>query len=267
MNFFELSNKELGKRSGIYKITYKDYIYIGSSKNLYSRLHEHRIKLIGNYHKNPILQNIHNKHGIMCFEVEIVEFCTPEIRIEREKHFIDFFKANVNLKDPVTSQLSEQSRKKLGESVRKGRAEGKYKTKYDFSKIEQYDLWGNYVHTFENITEAINALNISKNEACRLLRGYGKGDIHAGIRLRYAESKTPVKRFDKYYKKIGQHVDFYYVDDEGVEKFAFNSTKTVWEFIADYTIHHPNQQLILIPKAKNSVNLRNPSNEDNANPS
>lgn len=140
MNFFELSNKELGKKSGIYKISYNDHIYIGSSKNLYARLREHRVKLLGQRHKNPILQNIYNKHGILCFNIEIVEFCAPEIRIEREKYFITFYKATANLKDPVTSQLSEQSRKKLGESVKKGRAEGKYKTKYDFSKIEQYDL-------------------------------------------------------------------------------------------------------------------------------
>lgn len=140
MNFFELSSKELGKKSGIYKISYKEHIYIGSSKNLYARLHEHRIDLVGKCHKNPILQNVCNKYGIMCFEVEVVEFCDPEIRIEREKHFIEFYKATANLKDPVTSQLSEQSRKKLGASVRKGRAEGKYKTKYDYSKIEQYDI-------------------------------------------------------------------------------------------------------------------------------
>ena len=267
MNFFELSSKELGKKSGIYKISYKNHIYIGSSKNLYARLHEHRIRLVGHKHRNPILQNIHNKHGIMCFEIEIMEFCAPEIRIEREKYFIEFCKATANLKDPVTSQLSEQSRKKLSESVRKGRLEGKYKTKYDFSKIEQYDLWGNYVQTFKDIEDAILSLNIPRKQAIRLVKGYSKGDIYKGIRLRYQESNVPVKRFDKYYKKLGQHIDFYYINDKNEEEFAFNSTKTVWHFLADYALHHPNQKLILIPRAKNSVNLRTSSLEDNVNPS
>ena len=55
LNFFTLSSKELGKKSGIYKLKNGGHIYIGSSKNLYSRLIEHRTDLIKQNHTNSFL--------------------------------------------------------------------------------------------------------------------------------------------------------------------------------------------------------------------
>ena len=45
----------------------------------------------------------------------------------------------MNLQDPITHELSEQSKLKLSTSIKSGRIQGKYKTKYDFCKIECYD--------------------------------------------------------------------------------------------------------------------------------
>lgn len=61
-------------------------MYIGSSKSLYSRLIEHRTDLLKNKHPNDFLQKVSNKYGIQNINVEILEFCDPQIRINREKY-------------------------------------------------------------------------------------------------------------------------------------------------------------------------------------
>ena len=45
LRFYTLSSKELNNKSGIYKFSAGGHIYIGSSKNLYARLAEHRADL------------------------------------------------------------------------------------------------------------------------------------------------------------------------------------------------------------------------------
>ena len=104
LNFFTLSSKELGKKSGIYKLKNGGHFYIGSSKNLYSRLMEHRTDLVKQVHSNSFLQRVSNKEGVDKFEVEILEYCLPEERTLKEKEWIDKLKPDMNLKDPVTNE-------------------------------------------------------------------------------------------------------------------------------------------------------------------
>lgn len=253
MNLFEICNKELKRKSGIYKISYNDHVYIGSSKNLYSRLMEYKRDLLKGRHSNQILTNIVAKYGIENLVVEIVEYCSPEIRFEREKYYIEFYKADINLKDPITFELSESSRAKLGASVKLGRLHGKYKTKYDYSAIERYDIWGNYVTTYTNIEDAEKAILLNRKEITRLAGGYKKGLIRNGIRLRYAVSSVPVQRFDTNVSRVGEHFDFYYIASDGSEQFAFNDGRKVWQFLAKYTLENPLKPLTLIPKLKDSI--------------
>lgn len=83
-SFFELRHEDISKKSGIYKISTDNHIYIGSSKNLYSRLMEHRIDLINGKHSNQFLQRVCDKYGIENLRIDIIEFCEPEIRLQRE---------------------------------------------------------------------------------------------------------------------------------------------------------------------------------------
>lgn len=84
-----LSSKDLRGRSGIYILHCKTRSYVGSSKSLYDRLLEHRERLFGNKHSNDFLQKAFNKYGVNEFEYQILEYCNPENRIEREKYYID----------------------------------------------------------------------------------------------------------------------------------------------------------------------------------
>jgi hypothetical protein len=223
-----LSAKDLRGKSGIYMISCNSRNYIGSSKSLYDRLLEHRQKLLNNKHSNDFLQKAFNKYGIDSFNYEIIEFCLPEDRIIREKHFINTLKPDFNLQlDPIDKTLSVYSKQKLSKSVLQGRANGKYKTKYDYCTVEVYNYFGNYVTSYKNKEEAAEKLNISKKIVQKLTSGYKKGLSRKGIRLRYANSKVPVTKFEIDPKYLGHHFDFYY---DG--KFAFSSVKNVWEFLS-----------------------------------
>lgn len=228
-SILQLSAKTLKNQSGIYKINCLNRFYIGSSKSLYSRLLEHRQKLINGYHSNDFLQKAFNKHGIQKFTVEILEFCDPIIRIEREKYYIDTLKPDFNLQlDPVLKTLSVYSKQKLSKSILKGRLKGKYKTKFDCTPIEVYDYLGNYVITYDNKETAAKELGITTKTVQTLAGAYLKGRARQGIRLRYSNSKAPVKKFDIDPNYLGRHFDFYYKD-----QFAFNSVKNVWQFFAE----------------------------------
>ena len=231
-SILQLSAKELRHKSGIYMLSCNNRFYVGSSKTLYDRLLEHRQKLLNNKHSNDFMQNAFNKYGINSFEYEILEFCLPENRILREKYYIDTLKPDFNLQlDPVSKTLSLYSRQKLSKSVLKGIEEGKYKNKFDYCTVEVYDYFGNYIKSFKDKDEASEKLNITKKDVQRLASGYVKGLSKNGIRLRYSDSKTQIKKFNIDPKYLGKHFDFYC---DGV--VAFNSVKDVWKFLSEQVL-------------------------------
>jgi group I intron endonuclease len=87
------SNHNL-KEPVIYKITYENTLYVGSSFKIESRVKSHTNDLNKNKHHNKRLQNIYNKYGDI-FKIEILENCTKENISEKEQYYIDHFK-NLN---------------------------------------------------------------------------------------------------------------------------------------------------------------------------
>jgi len=80
----------LNGKCGVYSIinTVNGIKYVGSAIDLYSRLTHHRRALELNQHENPHLQNSWNFYGGDKFEWDILEFCTPEVRILHEHHTV-----------------------------------------------------------------------------------------------------------------------------------------------------------------------------------
>lgn len=278
LRFYTLSSKELNNKSGIYKLSAGGHVYIGSSKNLYARLAEHRSDLKENRHSNNFLQKVYNKYGIENMQIDIVEFCDPDNRINRESFWIKELNADMNLQDPVSRKLSEISKQKLSKSIKKGLSEGKYKTKYDYCDIEAYDYFGNYIKTFKSRSELSNEYGFTNKEIQELASGYKKGSSKNGIRLRYSISDVPVQSFEINPNFIGNHYVFFYINESGEEEFAFSSVKNCWKFFGE---HANLKEIKIIPKLRclvtqdypgkrgktNSVNLETSSNEDNPNPS
>ena len=133
----------------------------------------------------------------------------------------------MNLKDPITSKLSEASKAKLSASVRKGLTEGKYKKPEDFCEIESYDVFGNFIKTYANLEEASKQTGLTIKDIKECASGYKKGRLSHGIRFRYSISKVPVQTFYFNEKYVGKYFSFNYIDENGEEKFAFNDCRDV----------------------------------------
>lgn len=268
MNFYELSFKELGNKSGVYKLSVANHIYVGSSKSLYHRLIEHRRDLSKDEHPNQFLQNVCNKYGIANINIEILEYCTPEDRIVNEAKWIKKLNADLNFKDPQTNKLSEYSKQKLSKSIKEGRLAGKYKTKFDLHEVECYDYFGDYVCTFIDKTDAAEKLNIDTKTVHRLASGYKKGVTINGIRLRYSDSTVPVQSFEINTQYLGKHYNFYYKDENGNEQIAFTSIKDIYPFLAKQLVQKK-ESITIYPKLKlrESGKLLTDNAEDNPNPS
>lgn len=81
--------------SGIYKITTPDgSFYIGGSKNLKRRWREHRNDLKRGDHACKPLQA--KTDDVSNLEFDVVEYCTEDALVEREQHYIDTLRPNLN---------------------------------------------------------------------------------------------------------------------------------------------------------------------------
>lgn len=79
-------------KSGVYQIVNESngMIYIGSSKNMHTRIIQHKSDLRNGRHKNPKLQNAFDKYGESNFRFAIIEYVDNENNLfMREQHHID----------------------------------------------------------------------------------------------------------------------------------------------------------------------------------
>ena len=70
-------------KSGIYRVTnlVNGKVYIGSAINLRRRKQEHFSMLKRNRHSNNYLQNSYNKHGIVNFNFEVIEYVEDKTKL------------------------------------------------------------------------------------------------------------------------------------------------------------------------------------------
>ena len=106
-NFSTLKNK-----SGIYKISCNKHFYIGSSKNLKSRMIDHKKILKANRHYNKFIQRVYDKYGFKKMEISILEFCEIDILTEREQYYYDLWECGVS-KDIAKEILNDTLKQKL----------------------------------------------------------------------------------------------------------------------------------------------------------
>lgn len=85
-------------RCGIYSIVnlVTQCLYVGSSINIPKRLASHKSYLRRGKHGNSHLQRSYNKHGIDAFQFRALEFCSPEVLLDREQHYFDILKPQFN---------------------------------------------------------------------------------------------------------------------------------------------------------------------------
>lgn len=135
-------NKKYNK-AGVYLIQIGNKLYVGSSScSVGSRLITHRLRLRKNSHENIIMINSFNKYGEVNTHFKLLEFCTPEESVIREKFYIDTLKPELNIElDPVL-QNSE----------------------YKCKKVYQYTLKGDFLSEYRSAADAERALDKSNSK-------------------------------------------------------------------------------------------------------
>lgn len=147
--------------------------YIGSSKDVYHRLHKHKTQLKKGIHSNPYLQNVWNKDNIslVCF---MLEECNYEKLIEREQHWIDKINPEYNLNKDIfpTYIPSEETKQKISEYSKQMWKDKKFTNVY--TKVKVYKLVEEYVGEFNSLKDASNKLGVKYRSIQQSLSGKHK---------------------------------------------------------------------------------------------
>lgn len=154
------------RKSGIYKITINNKIYIGSSVDLYSRYSTHYSRLRRDIHENIHLQRAYNKYDKMfSFEVlETFEEISKKDLLIKEKEYMDLLNPYYNLMTtPHTNELTEDVKQKISTGIKKAYAEGRLINPWSLNGnyIDVYNYEGILLHSNILVKDAVEILNIS----------------------------------------------------------------------------------------------------------
>ncbi len=117
---------EIPKESGIYKFVCANYVYVGSSCNMYVRYNAHLVRLRAGKHYNNIFNRLFAKYGEGSLTFSILEFCVKELLIEREQYWLDYYRGLnaekiMNLTEVVNAPMygkthTEETKRKISEN-------------------------------------------------------------------------------------------------------------------------------------------------------
>lgn len=158
-------------RCGVYSIfnLVNGKRYVGSSVDIYNRLHEHLHNLRNNKAHNKHLQAAWNKYGEECFKFNILEYCDDEAQFQREQYYIDLMHPEYNFAEQVIAtygrELSEETKKQISETLKRKYEIGElsaYLRKDVMIKCYIYNIvdW-TFIHECESLAETRKYINVS----------------------------------------------------------------------------------------------------------
>jgi group I intron endonuclease len=208
--------KLASKNIGIYKITINDKEYIGSSCNIGSRLKHHLWSLENNIHHNRTMQNAWNKYGENNIFYEVVEICSEDDLIIREKYYIDTLNPYMNhILNPVNIVRDETYKQRLSEAAKRSYQEGREVV--NKKTVYKYSLEGDYIESFTSLTDAGNPTAIC---ACCNNRAY----TAEGYRWSYERvDKLPTRKKKYLEKSVVQ------LCTDGIKELKVWDSKTIAE--------------------------------------
>lgn len=186
-------------KSGIYCIsnTINSDCYIGSSKDVYNRLHTHKCLLKNNKHKNKHLQSAFNKYKIQNFNLKLIEECSLECLLEREQYYIDTLKPKYNKNNKVTEVYIHKwtDEERIQASEKQKAVYQNQKINPSWKKIFVYDLNGNFIKMYEGITLFAKEVNAVPRSISRALK-YWTG-VYKQFQLRYENDSRPISKYKR----------------------------------------------------------------------
>lgn len=146
--------------------------YIGSSKNIYQRLHRHLSELKRNIHPNNHLQNSFNKYKQNNFICYILKEVINENELtEVEQQYINLIKPKYNITtEVIRNTLSKESREKISKTLKQKYNTGQIKPTR-VKEIYVYDIQGNFIKKFSSILETSRKLNLHESSLTNTLNG------------------------------------------------------------------------------------------------
>lgn len=177
-----LHQKDIFKTAGIYCITntMNSKKYIGSSKNIYSRVRLHLSQLRRNVHRNIYLQRAFNKYKEEAFYTKVLEIVDCDLKKlrEREKHYISTLSPEYNImKDPVLYITEQETRDRISKTLRRRYRNGEIKA-YDHPHRKIAVKVYNYKEELVNEYESIKSL---QRELKELSSASIKNNLRKGI--------------------------------------------------------------------------------------
>lgn len=185
--------------SGVYKIKNETNgkVYVGSTNNFTKRWFKHRALLRHNKHQNSHLQAAWNKYGESSFTFSIIEECPIDSLLSREQFYIDTLHPEYNQTMIAGKvEMTEERRKKLSDSLNKIYAENKFPKAT--KEVHQYDLKGNYIASYNSVTEASVKTNTDLSHLSATL--HGKCNIAGGYVWRFYK----VDKLDVWFNRRGR---------------------------------------------------------------
>lgn len=238
--------------SGIYCIInlVNNKKYIGSSKNIRTRLWCHRAELRHGHHDNCHLQRAWNKYGESNFDFYIIEKCEESLLLEREQFYIDTQSPEYNI-NPITTKppVTEETRRKQSITRKLKMSTGEIPITHN-RVIHQYDLEGNYIREYKSIRQAAADNNMNVSQIQNNLKGkYRQG---GGFIWSYTKEDSLPKYVRNNSKpcrtKVVVYNDTERFEFDGVTKCAkhfdvhptyiWNAIKHSRRFLRKYTINY-----------------------------
>lgn len=189
----------------IYKITNQinSKVYIGLTTNtVEKRWQEHKNAINQHKDKRP-LYNAMFKYGINNFSIETIEECDDLILAEREIYWIDYYNSYYD-----------------GYNATFG-GEGRWNR-----KIQQFDLTGKFIKTFNNIVEASQELKVSES-VIRSVCQHIQKTISYKYLLKYEDDSILITDLIEQSKFNFHHREVYQYGLDGTLVKIWNSIKEI----------------------------------------
>jgi len=230
--------------------------YVGSSVNFYKRKREHIRLLKKGKHHSDYLQKAWNKYEEKLFEFIVLEEVEhKEDLIKREQWWLDNSNCEYNICKIAGNTLgvkcSEETKKKISLANSGKRSKLQLEAHKNRRKpVDQYDLNGNYIKSWNSTQEAGEFLG--KNHKGIIDAACGKSNISHGFRWAYSGDKLrePIRTNQKYiyqYSLNGEFIKewytlaeagrFYNIKTSSITECAKGNQKTcagyIWKYKKD----------------------------------